>query len=93
MLDDTVLLWAVGRCVLMMHALSRTVFCELPHGELASAVGAECPQLQVRLAFRPPLDLLDSSRCMILGGDDGYLDIPVEVIHKQQEVLLTPWHR
>jgi hypothetical protein len=71
-LDDAILLQVVGHCVLMMHALSHAVLRELPRGELASTVEAERPLLQARLTFHPRLDLLDSSRCMILGGDRGY---------------------
>jgi hypothetical protein len=92
-LDDTILLWAIGRCVLTMHTLSRAVLHKLPHGELASTVNVEYPQLEVRLAFHPCLDLLDSSRCMTFGGDRGYPHVPAEVIHEQQEVLVTSQHR
>jgi hypothetical protein len=52
--------------------------------------GVERPQLQVGLAFHPWLELLDVSRCTILGGDHGYTHVATEVIHEQQEVLATP---
>jgi hypothetical protein len=61
-LDDVVLLWVVGRCVLTMHTLNHAVLRKLPHGELTVTVSADCPQLQAGLAFRSHLDLLDSSR-------------------------------
>jgi hypothetical protein len=35
-------------------------------------------------------DLLDSSHYTILGGDHNYPLVPTEVIHEQQEVLVTP---
>jgi hypothetical protein len=72
-----------------MHTLSRAVLRKLPRGELASTDGAEHPQLQAGLAFRPCLDLLDSNRCMILGGDHNYPHVPAKVIHKQQEILVN----
>jgi hypothetical protein len=56
-------------------------------------VGVERPQLRVRLAFCLRLDLLDGNRYMILGGDRGYPHIPVEIIYKQQEVLVPPTRR
>jgi hypothetical protein len=83
MFDNVVLPWAVGHRVLMMHALSCTLLNELPRGNLASAVGAECPQLQARLPTCSFLDLLDSSHYMILGGDHDYPHVPTEVIHEQ----------
>jgi hypothetical protein len=90
MLDDAVLLQAVRRRVLTMHALSRTIVHELHRGELASAVGAKCLQLEAGLAFRPHLDVLDVSRCTILGRNRGYPHVPAEIIHKHQKVLVTP---
>jgi hypothetical protein len=92
-LDDAILLRSIGRCLLPMHALSYEIICKLPHGELTSAVSAECPQLQAGLVFRPRLDLLDSSHCTILGGDHDYSHVPTEVIYEKQEVLVTPGHR
>jgi hypothetical protein len=73
-----------------MHALSRTVVRELHRGELASAVSVKCLQLEARLALRSRLDVLDGSRCMILGSYHGYSHVPVEIIPKQQKVLVTP---
>jgi hypothetical protein len=32
-LDDTILLWVVGHCVMMMYALRCTILYELPHCE------------------------------------------------------------
>jgi hypothetical protein len=82
-LDDIVLLRVVEHCVLMMHALGHAVLHELPHGETASTVSTEHPQLQAGFAFRTHLDLLDSSHYTILGGDGGYPHVHVEVIHEQ----------
>jgi hypothetical protein len=65
-----------------MHTLNLAVLYELPCSELASVVGVEHPQLQARLAFRPHLDILDSSCCTIVGGDCEYPHVPAEVIHK-----------
>jgi hypothetical protein len=79
-LNDTVLLQAIGRSMLTMHTLSHAVLRKLPRYELTSTVGVERPQLQARLAFRLRLDLLNSSRCMILGGDCSYPHVPTEVL-------------
>jgi hypothetical protein len=67
----------------MMHALSRTIVCEFYHDELTSAVGAKCFQLEARLALCPRLDVLDGSRCTILGRNHGYPHVLAEIIHKQ----------
>jgi hypothetical protein len=80
MLDDAILLWAI---MLMMHALSRTVVCELRRSELASTVGAKCLQLEAGLALRSRLDVLDGSRCMILERNCGYPHVHAEIFHKQ----------
>jgi hypothetical protein len=63
-----------------MHALSRTVIRELYRGALASAVGAKCFQLEVKLTFSPPLDVLDGSCCTILGSNHSYPHVPAEII-------------
>jgi hypothetical protein len=76
-----------------MHALSRTVIHKLHHGELASAVGVKCLQLEADLTLHPHLDVLDGSRCMILRRNREYLHVPAEIIHKQQKVVVTPWRR
>jgi hypothetical protein len=83
MLDDVVLLWVIRHCVLMMHTLSHTVVCELYRGELTSAVGAKCLQLEAGLTLCPHLDVLDGSYCMILGRNHGYPHVPAKIIHKQ----------
>jgi hypothetical protein len=74
----------------MMHTLTHAILRELPHGELTSMIGVERHQLHAELAFHSRLDLLDSSRCTILRGDHDNPHVPVEVIHEQQEVLITP---
>jgi hypothetical protein len=90
MLDDAVLLWVVRCRALTMQALS-TIVHEFYRGELASTVSAKCLQLEARLALCPCLDVLDGSRCTILGRNHGYSHEPAEIIHKQQKVLVTPW--
>jgi hypothetical protein len=72
-----------------MHALSRTVVCELHRGELASAVSVKCLQLEAGLALHSRLDVLDGSRCMILRRNYDYPHVPAEIIHKLQKVLIT----
>jgi hypothetical protein len=81
MLNNVVLLWAVRHHVLTMHILSQTVVHELHRGELASAIGAKCLQLEVGLALCPCLDVLDGSRCTILGKNRGYLHVPADIIY------------
>jgi hypothetical protein len=65
-----------------MHALSRTIVHELCRGELTYTVGAKCLQLEARLALCLRIDVLDGSRCMILGRNHGYPHVPAEIIHK-----------
>jgi hypothetical protein len=66
-----------------MHALSRTVVHDLCRCELASTVGAKCLQIEARLTLHPRLDVLDGSRCTILGRNHGYPHVLAEIIHKQ----------
>jgi hypothetical protein len=82
MLDDAVLLWVVRRRVLTMHTLSHTIVRKLYHGELTSAIGVKCIQLEAGLALSLRLDVLDGSSCMILGRNRGYPHLPPEIIHK-----------
>jgi hypothetical protein len=83
MLDNAVLLWVVRCHVLTMHALSRTVLRDLRRGELAPTVGVKCFHLEAGLTLRPCLDVLDGSRCMILGRNHGYTHVPAEIMHKR----------
>jgi hypothetical protein len=67
--------------VLTMHALSRTVVHELCRSELTSTVGAKCLQLEAGLALYLRLDVLDGSRCMILGRNHSYPQVLAEIIY------------
>jgi hypothetical protein len=74
----------------MMHALSCTIVREFYHDELTYTVGAKCLQLEAGLTLCLCLDVLDGSRCMIIGRNHGYPHVPAEIIHKQQKVFVTP---
>jgi hypothetical protein len=67
----------------MMNTLSCTVVRKLHRSELASAVGAKCLQLEIELTLHPRLDVLDGSRCMILGRNHNYPHVPAKIIHKE----------
>jgi hypothetical protein len=77
-------------CKPPIHALSRTVVCELRGGEPASTIDVKCLHLEVRLALCSRLDVLDGNRCTILERNRDYRHVPAEIIHKQQKVLVTP---
>jgi hypothetical protein len=91
MLDDAVILWVIRRRVLTMHTHSHTIVRELYRSELTSVLSAKCLQLEAELTLCPRLDVLDDSRCTILGRNLDYPHVPTEIIHKQQKTFVTPW--